>query len=575
MNRKSKKKCKAITQKGRRCELTVVNNSCYCHIHTRKCSSLSSLENLSDEFLHRLESFEYRHDLLKDVKQSLEIYSNIINHSISEITLNSLYKFIETLRNKKWKESDIQIQIVLLSNFLQFLRNKLVITNNPATSYHYTKILDRLGMERKEINMLFLGGVRWADGFPPRHRDDQSRYSEQGLLRTLYFPYARSLNTNFLKRMVLVFDEIWFIDPLARQARELISYSGFDGFAHHDGWNTIKEEYDILYESGICQSQSPIQITRDHDILLRNAVTVDLTDNHFMMVCRKELSRDYWGIYEGKITAQIEELPRKLYRPERIDIFSPFEREERKYTIHCFDSRFMFNIAHNYVKPPLGLSFNVNLALLASELWNIPLITDSPLAAKMLDLKYSRALKNMTESDPQLCDSLQLEYPHGVATLTANIAAELIPDKVLEGLTFADIIQIRNKHRSDFIHFRKRIAKLSRELSHYKHFFDRNLIIENATNKLIHEYSEMQECLAEYMDCLKLAVGNVAIPAGAYHLAAHINPLLSPGELLALSTTALVSSIGMSLPNLLEAWRKKRKARRNPMAYFAFLNKVT
>ena len=40
-------------------------------------------------------------------------------------------------------------------------------------------------------------------------------------LRALYYPYARSFDQTFLKHSLLIFDELWFTDPMERGVREI------------------------------------------------------------------------------------------------------------------------------------------------------------------------------------------------------------------------------------------------------------------------------------------------------------------------------------------------------------------
>lgn len=49
------------------------------------------------------------------------------------------------------------------------------------------------------------------------------------------------------------------------------------------------------------------------------------------------------------------------------------------------------SVAHDYIPVACGCSVNVNLALLLAQLEDLVLVTDDPIAMRLLALKYQRA----------------------------------------------------------------------------------------------------------------------------------------------------------------------------------------
>lgn len=84
-------------------------------------------------------------------------------------------------------------------------------------------------------------------------------------LRALYYPYSRSLSTTTLKRAVLLYDEILFVDPTSARVRDGL----FDPSEHREylspsvaaslesEWSGIRDEYGILEREGLLRLVDP------------------------------------------------------------------------------------------------------------------------------------------------------------------------------------------------------------------------------------------------------------------------------------------------------------------------------
>jgi len=111
-------------------------------------------------------------------------------------------------------------------------------------------------------------------------------------LRALYYPFSRCLDENHLKRLILVFDEVWFLDALAQHAQ--LQYGNVDlWFSRHplalvnacasgvryfrrdfndelarQDWNRIRDSYQLLLSKGLINSYNPTRLVQQYDTIL-------------------------------------------------------------------------------------------------------------------------------------------------------------------------------------------------------------------------------------------------------------------------------------------------------------------
>jgi hypothetical protein len=84
-------------------------------------------------------------------------------------------------------------------------------------------------------------------------------------LRALYYPYSRSLSATTLKRSVLLYDEILFVDPMSARARnglydpsEHLQYLPPDAASSlASEWLAVRDEYSILQREGLLRLVDP------------------------------------------------------------------------------------------------------------------------------------------------------------------------------------------------------------------------------------------------------------------------------------------------------------------------------
>ena len=107
-------------------------------------------------------------------------------------------------------------------------------------------------------------------------------------LRALYYPYSRSLSATTLKRSVLLYDEILFVDPMSARVRdgryhpgEHLQYLPPDvATSLAMEWSAIRDEYSILEHEGLLRLVDPERTLTDPATgqLIADALAADLAE---------------------------------------------------------------------------------------------------------------------------------------------------------------------------------------------------------------------------------------------------------------------------------------------------------
>jgi hypothetical protein len=120
--------------------------------------------------------------------------------------------------------------------------------------------------------------------------------------KALYYPFARCTNENTLKRAVIMFDEIGFIDPTDPEMREkLITDEREIPRNVTEEWNPIRGDVHLLMEHQIIRLYDPEPLIRDHDKLLGAALKADLDDDAIWRLCTAKGTPATWSMLRRKI----------------------------------------------------------------------------------------------------------------------------------------------------------------------------------------------------------------------------------------------------------------------------------
>lgn len=520
-----------------------------------------------------------------ETKNVLEDFVDSLPFLVEDIVDEDIHHYVNE-HLKGLPREEISRNLEYVREFCKYLHENEVIMKHPFRDVEETNPdIPRCLPEGKkwwlshhEIQLSRRGMQKIALG--ETISDSQLNSLTQGKLIGLYYPYSRCLDENTLKTAVLVFDEVWFADPLDRAARQQICYYNVRGSTLFEKWNRLKDKYDLLYDEGAIRIVNPYPILRKYDLLLTAALEADISDPNFMKLCIKECNRDSWGILREKLPLKYQ---RKSVRGrygsidlrEVGDRISSPRHEVRKPTyemsdIDDFSSLYLVNIAHEFVPYECGMAVNVNHALLLSQVFGISPLSESSIAQSLLKYKYLKAIQN-TDFLSQV--GLEGVAAHRTQLRKSGVLAMLlfegsISQEEIAKRSIKDIIKYRRACKESREHFRNKVLSLVHQIESEPWSPE----FEDKVTKIIDTdlRPEMQRVRDEMQAVYEKLHGGVLL-AGASVLSSSIVGFsfaqLSWGLVLAAATSVGVPFFNVALKELVNAWREKRKLMRSSVSY--------
>jgi hypothetical protein len=275
----------------------------------------------------------------------------------------------------------------------------------------------------------------------------------------LYYPYSRCMNEVALKKALLVFDEVCFVDPVERLVREYLNERQFPEVSK------IFDLYAQLEELGAVKKVFPFPQIRECDKLLWEAAATDEQDDEFRELLDREAKKDTWGIIKNKysgvegIYATTDE---RLAMAYAMGGMSEEQAKAQGFygTEQDFSSQYIMKSAHEYVHPATGLSLGINHALVLCEHGDYIPFTDSALGYSALMLKYKRAVHN--DENP-LGKPRSTEIDQKFLSLSFGLLSNVLDEQELIRRSVSDVLEFRDETSEELSQFRERVRISSRD----------------------------------------------------------------------------------------------------------------
>ncbi|MCZ7567040.1 MAG: hypothetical protein M5U01_00375 [Ardenticatenaceae bacterium] len=399
-------------------------------------------------------------------------------------------------------------------------------------------------------------------------------------LRTLYYSYARSFDRSFLKQVILIFDELWFSDPMERAVRQSIMYYNLrTGETGHKMWDSIKDDYEFLAEKGIFKIFDPCPLVREYDGLMAQAMLCDMQDEAFMRLASETASQDYWGIFRERVPPEsllaealsfygtrFWETPHSIKSPMPTDEF-----HKKGYgSYQDFSSPYIMAVEHDFIPVSCGYSVNINHALLISESNDLALLTDDINALALLNLKYARA-KSLAQDAPvpsPLIARRTPEYLQKYSLLSINVIESLLPNDDLDRRSFQELIRFKESNRETVDRFRSYLFELTSQIDSepWSPVLEKD-ILSLIDTKVMPEVMNVRDDLrAAYEKMFGSIVKNITATLTPTLIASVLTGL-SSGQILTLSTAAVAGALSITIPEIVELWQDRRKIKRNGLSF--------
>jgi hypothetical protein len=429
--------------------------------------------------------------------------------------------------------------------------------------------------------------------------------SSADTLEGVYFPFARCFNETFLKASVLAYDRLWFLDPLDRETRSLISTFRSDGLVYLPDWARWVDTYDQLSEAGAISIVNDFSLYRQFDNLLAAALIADCRDRAFVTTAMDAMNNAGWSIHRSRLPSSSEMADLDLQGRWGLSLpdtrrnewyQSPMHRDPNLDTgagYQDFSSSYIMYVGHDLVHPVIGFSATVNQTMLTCSLRNIVPVSDSATAVALLSHKYlqaKHAQQVSVERNDIKHDSISHkrghvaqdmshinklpEYDAGIAQLAFSTITSLISADELSRRSFGDLIEYRAATLDKMRAFRRLIVEIRSTIEEtpWTPTFD-EAIRRTIDGRIRPAYAQLQ---GDLQSTYEKMFGNMIVGAAKTltpSAVLSVFPGLSLAEILAWGSTIGAGLAATSVKPLVDTWTTRRALKRNGLAWLMELSK--
>jgi len=357
-------------------------------------------------------------------------------------------------------------------------------------------------------------------------------------LRALYYPFSRTVNETTLKRAVLLYDEILFVDPVSSRMRGALFRSGHAPYTVTAEWERIRRLYEVLERVGLVRLVDPAEAVDDPATgqLIADALHADLRDRG---------TRDLFPpTFTGGWTTLRSRIPQPV-----VGHLPP-------------DLKWVRINAHEYVGDlpySTGSSVAVSTALALAVAEDAVPLTDSDAHFRLLSLRMARAAASapLAQQVPGLT-----AHPDGVTLQKTALVQQRVIDAVvshadLAALSLEDCLRYRERtadEREQFLGFLRDVVRTTTAQPWSPQAATE---IEERIEAAKREVSEHAESLRDaYRSLFKRAVVGLSLST-APALVATVFPYVSPLTALLFGGGPLTAILTEPVKDLLNLWTNR------------------
>ncbi len=340
----------------------------------------------------------------------------------------------------------------------------------------------------------------------------------------LYYPFSRTLNEETLKRGVLLYDRLLFIDPTTPKVREgLYSAENHQPYLPYDAarrlsseWSYIATHYKLLQDQGAIGFVDPTDLIAESsaDKLVAAHLQADMLDQQVI-----DLFAQYppsWSMLRSRIPQSAFRYLHHQYTPRVLydqNIRRPFQvlngeahaliadgKPDQEYSVPGWrrtiaETRDEYAVVVPYY---LGSSLAASLALLAIDRTHSVPFTDSEPHFRLLSRRFYRA----SESMPDMARIPGLKRVFSPAAAQAMQLVELrvfdavLSSEDLAALSIEDCLRYREKTADERSQFRKYLAEV---VSHLRH----DVWSAEIENEISEEIERAQREINDHADAMR------------------------------------------------------------------------
>lgn len=310
------------------------------------------------------------------------------------------------------------------------------------------------------------------------------------MLRALFYPYARCLDEATLKRAVLLYDEIVFVDAMTDADRDYLNATTGSQIGTFDPaiiaiddrqvaskWGTMRWYYKELVDAKIIRVVDPSVLTTLPSIeeSVRSSLSADLVDP--VSVALVGIERPRWELLATRVPPTTRSL---LEREGEFYEGDPRHVTRRAREEHQFDApshgRHLFGrptleTEHGYSETVVipafaGLSLTTTVALAVADREEAVPLTDDNAHYRFMARRFQRAATALPEGleIPGIIPSRPSASPLQTSFVQARFLATFLTDALLDRLSLTDCLDLREDLRDERRYFQEYLSSAEHQI---------------------------------------------------------------------------------------------------------------
>lgn len=261
------------------------------------------------------------------------------------------------------------------------------------------------------------------------------------MLSGLYYPFSRPIDIASLKQMLLVFENVVFLDPVdddswrAKLFQELETQED-KRFAKYQ---QVHQELTLLFQAGAARRVDPTEVTALESPLTTAAALSDLLDQQWSKIA----SNPQAFSMPHRRLGPVGEATWQIFLPKMpLSFVNALRSQEtfRKHLIHEGEIYASWTLSYE-----AGSAVSISVHLAAAEELNLAPITDSAMHHQLLIRKLLRQRAYPDQRSRPVDDGIVGQLAHSTATA---IIDDLLPKSLLDQIRIEEILHFREQTRA-------------------------------------------------------------------------------------------------------------------------------
>lgn len=257
------------------------------------------------------------------------------------------------------------------------------------------------------------------------------------LTSCLYYPFSRCMNPSTLKQMLLIFEEVNFLDPVNEEdwRAKLFEDMATNDDKRFSDFDKVKNYFPLLISEKAVVRQDPsnFNFSINSQSVVASAIS-DLSDVSWIRTASNPAAFGLPSLQDANGNATWQ-----MFRPKIPNLFLESAADSNIMGEHVYEdggTDYAWSLSY-----AAGSALAINAHLSVAEELGLAPITDSALHQRLLEKKANRGVTR---------EASEINGPTNIITarIATSIVESLIPHDTLSEISFEEILRFRNETKS-------------------------------------------------------------------------------------------------------------------------------